>query len=298
MTPITTSGYIEYSVIKKHRGECNIADDLNQLFVPLVKSLGDADFYQYLGDLANSLSGCESCLIVRFELDSGATRLYDNLDETLKESSITPYFAGAYILDPFYTLFRNDAASGFFRLKDCAPDRFYDSEYYRGYYLNTGLVDEIGIMFRLSDKACVLVSCGNRSTRPLNTTLLRQLQSAMPVLESLCQKHHLLIQHDAMPTPLQRPLDVAFRNFGKDILSQREREVVQFILKGHSNKSIAKLLEISLDTVKVYNKRFHTKLNVSSQAELFSLFLEAISTAPLDEDVDPLAHLGLVPLAR
>ncbi len=82
----------------------------------------------------------------------------------------------------------------------------------------------------------------------------------------------------------------AFRNFGRDHLSKRECEVGQLILKGHSSKSIARLLNISIDTVKVHNKRFHTKLDVSTQAELFSLFLEAISLVPFDTDVDPLSH--------
>ncbi len=85
-------------------------------------------------------------------------------------------------------------------------------------------------------------------------------------------------------------LSRAFRNFGRDHLSTRECEVIQLVLKGHSNKSIAQLLEISVDTVKVYNKRFHTKLDISSQAELFSLFLEAISLVPFDADIDPLTH--------
>ena len=95
---------------------------------------------------------------------------------------------------------------------------------------------------------------------------------------------------DAGEITLSAPLDRAFRNFGRDHLSARECEVIQLILKGHSNKSIAQLLEISVDTVKVYNKRFHTKLDISSQAELFSLFLEAISLVPFDADIDPLTH--------
>ena len=81
-----------------------------------------------------------------------------------------------------------------------------------------------------------------------------------------------------------------YLNFGKDHLSKRECEVIQLILKGHSNKSIARLLDISVDTVKVYNKRFHAKLDISSQAELFSLFLEAISMVPVNSDEDPLSH--------
>jgi hypothetical protein len=31
-------------------------------------------------------------------------------------------------------------------------------------------------------------------------------------------------------------------------------------------------------------------LEISSQAELFSLFLEAISLVPFDADIDPLTH--------
>jgi hypothetical protein len=53
---------------------------------------------------------------------------------------------------------------------------------------------------------------------------------------------------------------------------------------------VALLLGISVDTVKVYNKRFHTKLEISSQAEPFSLFLEAISMVPFDAGIDPLTH--------
>jgi hypothetical protein len=37
-------------------------------------------------------------------------------------------------------------------------------------------------------------------------------------------------------------------------------------------------------------RRFHAKLGISSQAELFSLFLESISLVPFDADIDPLTH--------
>jgi hypothetical protein len=47
---------------------------------------------------------------------------------------------------------------------------------------------------------------------------------------------------------------------------------------------------LSVNTVKVYTKRFHKKLGVTSQAELFSLFFEAISLCPFDADIDPLTH--------
>ena len=116
---------------------------------------------------------------------------------------------------------------------------------------------------------------------------LGNLQTVMPVLNALCRKQQSAGEGEIT---VSAPLDRAFRNFGRDHLSKRECEVIQLILKGHSNKSIALLLNISVDTVKVYNKRFHTKLEISSQAELFSLFMEAISLVPFDADIDPLTH--------
>jgi hypothetical protein len=45
--------------------------------------------------------------------------------------------------------------------------------------------------------------------------------------------------------------------------------------------------------VKVHRKHFHGKLSVSSQAELFSLFIEAISMVPSGVERDPLYYYYL-----
>jgi DNA-binding NarL/FixJ family response regulator len=148
-------------------------------------------------------------------------------------------------------------------------------------------VDEVGLLFNLDDDHAVLMSLGSRDSASIDAAQLADLQTAMPVLAELCRRQQ---SAEEGQINFSAPLDRAFRNFGRDHLSKRECEVVQLILKGHSNKSIAQLLDISVDTVKVFNKRFHAKLDISSQAELFSLFLEAISLVPFDADVDPLTH--------
>ncbi len=61
-------------------------------------------------------------------------------------------------------------------------------------------------------------------------------------------------------------------------------------LKSYASKTIAALLEISVDTVKVHRKHFHGKLSVSSQTELFSLFIEAISMVPSGVERDTLYY--------
>jgi DNA-binding NarL/FixJ family response regulator len=52
------------------------------------------------------------------------------------------------------------------------------------------------------------------------------------------------------------------------LLTSREREVVQLVAEGNSNKMIAKLLEISVKTVETHRAAAMHKLNIHSTADL------------------------------
>jgi DNA-binding CsgD family transcriptional regulator len=258
-----------------------------EVLARVVGGLAQPDFYRHFSAACEYLSGYQSTMVVWVSSEHRPIHLYDDLPEEFAAETRTAWFDGAYLLDPFYGLFVNGAPDGIYRLQDLAPDNFFDSEYYRSYYLQTGLTDEIGLLINLDGDHALLVSLGNRGSAPASDARVADLQAVLPVLVALCRRQQSAGEGQIN---FSAPLDRAFRNFGRDHLSNRECEVVQLILKGHSNKSIAQLLDISVDTVKVYNKRFHAKLDVSSQAELFSLFLEAISLVPFDADVDPLTH--------
>ncbi len=53
-----------------------------------------------------------------------------------------------------------------------------------------------------------------------------------------------------------------------DALSEREREVLQLVAEGHSNKEAASLLSISPSTVETHRARIFDKLDVHNTAEL------------------------------
>ena len=61
-------------------------------------------------------------------------------------------------------------------------------------------------------------------------------------------------------------------------LTPREVEVTSLVLRGHSNASIATALKITPGTVKIHRKNIHHKLKISSQAELFGLFIRQLSS--------------------
>lgn len=258
-----------------------------QSLAELVDALATEQFYACFARACELVSGFESALVVWLSSNHRPIALYHDLPEDFADDSTKPWLEGGYLFDPFYTLFQQDAPEGIYLLKDLAPDSFYESEYYRSYYSKTGLTDECGLLINMDKDHSVLISLGNRGGPAVTPNQLRNLQTVLPVLAALCRRQQSASQGEIN---FSAPLDKAFRNFGKDHLSVRECEVIQLILKGHSNKAIAQLLDISVDTVKVYNKRFHAKLEISSQAELFSLFLEAISLVPFDADIDPLTH--------
>lgn len=55
-----------------------------------------------------------------------------------------------------------------------------------------------------------------------------------------------------------------------DVLTAREREILEFIGQGRTSKEIATALDISLGTVGNHRKSLCKKLNVHSTAELAS----------------------------
>jgi len=58
-------------------------------------------------------------------------------------------------------------------------------------------------------------------------------------------------------------------------LTEREREVMQLVIDGRPNKSIADVLAISVRTVEVHRARVFEKMNVKSAVELANLLRES-----------------------
>jgi two-component system nitrate/nitrite response regulator NarL len=62
-------------------------------------------------------------------------------------------------------------------------------------------------------------------------------------------------------------------------LTEREREILSHLARGESNKTIARALDISHDTVKLHVRHILTKLNLSSRVEAAVFAVEQRSAA-------------------
>ena len=120
--------------------------------------------------------------------------------------------------------------------------------------------------------------------------LMRQIQ---PVVEAFVLRYWQQLCVDQQFSVPERPgireqVEAAFTNFGRSMLTEREREVAHLLLRGHSSKSAAKKLDISPDTVQMHRKNMYAKLDLTSQSELFSLFIAALTHAEGELEKDPL----------
>ena len=77
------------------------------------------------------------------------------------------------------------------------------------------------------------------------------------------------------------------------LLSPREQEIARLVAKGHPNKVIAAVLEISPWTVSTHLRRIFAKLNVGSRAAMVAHLLEERSMSELPR-TGVSAHLAVL----
>ena len=129
-------------------------------------------------------------------------------------------------------------------------------------------------MLRLDDGLIGVLSLTRRTGQPrFSRADIRALEPVVPLVCSLGEWHWNRLRPKpvaASSPPLSGEAGFPGRQAG---LTPRESEIVRLILRGHSTESIGLHLAISQETVKVHRKNIYKKLKISTQAELFSLFI-------------------------
>lgn len=260
-----------------------------EVLAKVVAAIGEVDFPASLAEYCEPVSGMTSTIVALFKAGSRPRHLFNTLKSRDEATTVRPYIDGPYLLDPFYALMASGADEGLYRLEDVAPDEFRDSDYFNEYYRRTRLKDETGLVVCLDAQTHMLISFGLREGDP-GVCRVAELEALQPLVSELCRKHWevwLAREPDGAAT-FAASLDNAYRNFGRDLLTDREREVMILMLRGHSSKSMAHVLDISPETIKIHRRNLYSKVDVGTQSELFSVFLEALASVPIGSTQDPL----------
>ncbi|HUG60931.1 MAG TPA: LuxR C-terminal-related transcriptional regulator [Methylomirabilota bacterium] len=260
--------------------------DLSRTFgalADLLASTPDADgaFGETLARMLSTLVTFDHVVVFGYRGDERPIDLFDTFDADEHIVFVEKYQQGPYLLDPFYRA-ATEPKPGFWRMRDLAPDRFFSSEYFRSYYIETGLAEEVGFFVDVSGDVAVVVSLMRKmATGIFPTREIAILQAVQPLVSLLIRSHW-----SDLPTRFDRQASV--RSGGRRTspgpdtgsvwrdmnLTRREAAVVELVLQGHSSDSIARRLEISNGTVKVHRRNVYRKLNITSQTQLLSIYLD------------------------
>ena len=192
----------------------------------------------------------------------------------------TTYLSGAYLLDPFHDLHLRRVPAGVYRLREIAPDAFHRSRYFRAYYQQTTLIDELAFVAYPVAELCFTICLGRDATSDQMFSARDQETAARlaPIVVAMVESHWGdIAAKPRAPSDLPAQLVAAARAQHGIALSPRQAEVALMILRGHSTVSIGLRLGISAQTVKVFRKQLYARCGITSQAELFALLVPLLS---------------------
>ena len=260
-------------------------------FAAILPELGGERMPSLLVSMLKTLVPFDNAVIVHYQGGEKPQVHYNDMPPLQRESQIEGFVNGAFLLDPFYRAAIDRGIGGLHRLSNLAPEGFKKTEYYRSYFKFTKIKDEIGYIVHLDNKQFINISLGRLGlVQRFNRSQLAILEDITPIIESICNLQWSSKEKSSSNQVSQLPgkLDSALKCFGTAYLTDRETQVVQLFLHGHSTKSIAERLGISPETVKLHRKNSYAKLDVSSQAELFYLFIDSLASLTNYEGGDPL----------
>lgn len=188
-----------------------------------------------------------------------------------KQALLSDYLNGLYLLDPFYISYLENPRSGLFHLSDVAPENFEHTDYYKLYFEKYIFNDEVNYFTRITNDETVVLSLGSKEK--INQYQISMLELVSPWVTSLIRQRMLTEIDKVKIFAPMRSWKETTKTFNKG-LTPRETEVMSLILMGFSTREISAKILVNIDTVKSHRKNLYSKLNIKSQAELFSLYLE------------------------
>ncbi|MGG6895473.1 MULTISPECIES: helix-turn-helix transcriptional regulator [Rhizobium] len=270
-----------------------MSTDLEGLFSAFNATIGrstmaDAEFGETFRQMMAALVRFDYVVVFAYRGKERPIDLYSTFDREEHVVFVTLYQAGPYLLDPFYHTAR-ERREGVLRMRELAPDRFFSSEYYRTYYVQTGLAEEIGFFVNADEDVTIVLSLMRRETTgvfpPAEFMTLKKVE---PLVANMVRHYWsgLASRFDAQLAAGSKskrrqgqneniaPAEAVWRDLN---LTGRETAIVELVLQGHSSESIGLRLNISTGTVKVHRRNVYRKLGISSQTQLLSLYLKNLA---------------------
>ena len=258
-----------------------------------IATLGTEDFFPALVAAVNGQVKIDYPQIWLYHKDLPPRVLYHEIPRHAIASQVDQYLDGPYREDPFYQASMHQPRSKIYRLSRVTMGKLHQSDYYRDYYGETGMADEAIYLAKLRAGNVInfsmmrLARHGEFSDKEYEALYLLA-EPVSELIKTHSEHDDFAVSHLIQPG-INHHIDLAFRTFGASLLSPREKDVLELMLRGYSTDISAEKLSIAIETVRRHRKSIYRKLDVRSQTDLFSLFLNSMSCLGEAAGDDPLS---------
>lgn len=231
---------------------------------------------QGLGELAP----LTSFIVFDFAIDRQPALIDSNYDLDYLMHQMSQYRSGLYLLDPFWRTVV-EGQTGLLRLDDIAPEDFRQSEYFLRHYQATGVVDELRYVVPLHPGRSVHVFVEREA--PLSAFDAGErgrFADVEALVRTFVEPHFARRDRQRRQASPPRPafdLREQIHAMQPGQITARESDIIELMLKGHSAKSMARVLDIEEGTVTNHKRNIYAKIGIHSQAQLFDRFLRSLS---------------------
>jgi DNA-binding CsgD family transcriptional regulator len=247
----------------------------------IVAELGAQEFGPTVDAFLRDNAAFDMTCIFAFHRTSPPLLIHDGYSASVSRIALSSYLKGAYLLDPFYIACTTAVHDGLWRMSDIAPDEFFASDFAGSHEVHPcisdesgTLVEEIGYIVTLADGWRATYSLmRNCTSKPFSEDEFETLSELAPFLGALVQRHSELASVTSTQ-PRAAEVDSVLQKAFSDQLTPAQFRVVNLILRGHSNQSVAKELHITEGTAKLHRHNAYQRLGVTSQSDLFRVFID------------------------
>ncbi len=265
----------------------------NECVAQTAACLNDKQFPDRLLEAIRIIVPFRFGLMVVYRVGAAPYCIHHNFDSEAAKRAVNRYTEATYVLNPVYNGFLAGLKPGVYKITELAPDAYFSAKVFDELKIGIHSEEELGyrtpgwpeglaeliVAIGLPNGELLEISLSRDASEGYDNDSIRRMRIIEPVISALFKGYWTQARARLSNAVSPLLLDDLLREFGRDKLTSREREVAQLILRGHSGESISLHLEISRSTVKSHRQNIYAKLNVATQQELFTHFLKSLRLA-------------------
>ncbi len=260
-----------------------------QSIARLMGAAGTDGFGAALDALARRQAAFDMSVLLVYSPRRRPVLIHDGYTDRISQPALDAYLDHAYLLGPFYVASVGGHPPGLWRMGDLAPDSFFASGFMTAPDVHPcisteagTLAEEVGFLIPLQDGVTATYSLmrvvQGQGFSPAEFEALRAIE---PILRrSIADEWSLRQPPQNQGICAGQDMETLFAALFSDCLTVTQRRVVSLLLRGHSALSIAMTMGISEGTAKNHRANIYKRLNISSQGELFRLFIDHLGRRP------------------